>query len=340
MDLFGSEEDEDVSKPRDLFENTSFEDEDDFAVGQKTLGLRIFHKTGVKHLPTNLFRTFPGLVAIEVKENSIMAVKNNHFMNLTNLRILNLEHNKIEYVASDAFIDLARLENLNLAFNRIQLLGKNTFSSLKELKTLNLYDNEIQFLHLKIFSSLVNLEQISISKNEIISLDDSIFENLVNLKNVYLIANKLERIPKTLFRNNSKLVTIRLDENKIKFIDASMFDHLPDLNNVDLRYNLCTKGDYYAKNFVAMRIELKQSCSGDISTHKALEKAVAEVYEKLHSSIENSEKQKVDVQRKLASQSDEIKTLKMQMEANFEALNNRVDAVNKTSNTFTVTFDG
>lgn len=295
---------------------------------RSTLGLSVPDKKGVKYLPKNLFRVFPDLNAFSFWNCSVTSVSEYHFINLFKLKTLTLANNKIEHISSDAFADLVNLEHLSLNNNRIQGFGKNIFFSLKAIKRLYLQNNEIQSLHPKIFSELLNVELIHLNYNEISNLDENIFENMDNLKNISLEHNKIERIPRNLFKNNLKLEQFWFYDNRAKFIDADTFNHLSRLQNVDLRANICTKVDYYAINFKAMKSDLEQNCSENANQH-ILERTLAEIQRKMETMArENSE------------MSQKLKLLEINLVANYEALSKRVDALNEASPGVAVVFDG
>lgn len=145
-----------------------------------------------------------------------------------------------------------------------------------------------------------------------------------NLKKISLEHNKVERIPRNLFKNNLKLEQFWFFDNKIKFIDANMFNQLSKLQNIDLRANLCTEVDYYAKDFKAMRTDLEQHCTGS-SNQTNLEIDFSEMQRKLET-----------VTRENLEMSIKLKLL----ENDCEALKKRVDAFNETLSSVAVVFDG
>lgn len=264
--------------------DTNRVDSEDFLISLDTdsaiQALHIIDKPGVKFLPTNLFSTFPNLVAFQVWNCSVTTITN-HFKGLYKLRTLNLDHNKIENVANDAFEDLISLETLDFKYNKVGFLGENTFESMKDLKQLNLGFNYIQVLPSKIFGSLAKVEFINLQQNKISTLDENIFENATGLRGINLIANKLERIPSGLFRNNLKLEGIGLAINNIKFIDEKTFNHLPSLNFVDLRDNFCVDARYDKINFGTMRQALEQACNEINNLHSKHATAISETFDVL-----------------------------------------------------------
>lgn len=239
--------------------------EEDFtilsATDLTTLGFRINNNPGVKFLPTNLFRVFPDLLAVEVWFCSVTSVNGNHFKNLSKLKFLNLDSNEIEHISDDAFVDLVSLETLDLGHNRIKSLSEYIYVTLEALESLFLHDNEIEFLHPKTFSSLVNLKDVDFDRNEIASLDENIFENTTSLEDIRICNNKLETIPKNLFKNNLNLESVWLNENNITSIDGEMLDHLPNLNFVALTLSFCGERFYFSENFEDFKKDLKKCCT-------------------------------------------------------------------------------
>lgn len=232
-----------------------------YSTDPKISAFIIDDEKGVKFLPTNLNRTLPALILIQVWNCSVTSVNGNHFKGLSKLRSLNLAHNKIQNISSDAFADLVNLEDLTLSNNRIRLLAENTFASLKSLKIFLIENNQIQIMHPKIFVSLVKVRNINLNMNRISAIDENIFENAVELKKVSFTSNKLERIPRNLFKNNLKLEKIWLDTNSIEIVNAHMFDHLRELEQVDFEDNICVDEIYNENDFEALRNDLKANCN-------------------------------------------------------------------------------
>lgn len=318
---------------RTCFPNVYAVDDEDFTISSTNssiLAVSMRDKKKFEFLPKNLLRTFPELIVFQARSSSLTSV-GNEFVGLSKLRFLNLDANKIENVANDAFVDLVNLESLGLAENRIHFLGKNIFASQKALKSLWIENNEIHYLHPKIFRSLVSVELISLGKNDLQSLDENIFESFTSLKDIYLYDNKLKSIAKGLFKKNLKLTKIWLNNNKINFIDANMFDHLADLKFVDLRGNICIKKNYNANSFVTMKTDLKTNCN-EIFFQIKLESSIEDLRKLLGEKIREIE---------LLTKNGETKDRKIEyLENKFKELGERIDAVNETSNSVSIMFDG
>lgn len=282
------------------------------AIDRMTLGFDVDNKKGLRSLPSNLFLVFPDLKAVKVNNCSVISVNEENFRSLSKLKYLNLQRNEIENIASDALVDLVSLEFLYLAYNKITFVEKRIFASLKALRRLFLSFNEIKFLSPQISSSLVTVANLESWINEIQNVDDNIFESMTNLETFSMTHNKLETIPKNLFKNNLKLESVWFDNNRIKAIDENMFDHIPSLTYVDFDNNVCVNKFYYARNFDAMRNDLKQNCN---RIQEALTNAVAAtVIEIIKPVLENLEKQNLDFQKQLDQKSEEIRDLKANAE--------------------------
>lgn len=281
-----------------------------FTTDRSTLAFFLQDKLEVKFLPTNLYTALPELLVIRFWNCSAASVNENHFKGLTKLRTLSLFHNKIENIASDAFADLVSLEYLDLDDNRIHFLGKYTFASLNALKKLNLDINEIQYLHPETFSSLKNVEIINLSRNVITSLDENVFQFMTSVKHIYLMSNRLERIPENVFQNNLKRKVILLNNNRIRFIAANLFDELPNLENVDLSGNECTKRDY----FTGAIDQIYEDCNKDSILNTFATANAIEVSTRLLSAIESSKKQKAEQIFKSSKKAEQPTTRNLRVE--------------------------
>lgn len=83
------------------------------------------------------------LTELYLMENSITAIHNNSFSNLSNLEILNICGNSISVIEQGSFVGLNKVKQLYLCQNKILQLNPNTFVPLFNLRVLNLQDNLI-----------------------------------------------------------------------------------------------------------------------------------------------------------------------------------------------------
>lgn len=83
------------------------------------------------------------LTELYLMKNSITAIHDNSFSNLSNLEILNICGNSISVIEQDSFVGLNKVKQLYLCQNKILQLNPNTFVPLFNLRVLNLQGNLI-----------------------------------------------------------------------------------------------------------------------------------------------------------------------------------------------------
>ena len=97
---------------------------------------------------------YSSIVNINVHNNSIEQVSNNHFRNLTNLTFIYLNYNRIRTVSRDLFSTNKKLKYINLSHNRIAKFVLN-IDLLPSLQYLDLGHNHMRMLNESIFKNYV-----------------------------------------------------------------------------------------------------------------------------------------------------------------------------------------
>ena len=186
----------------------------------------------VRNLPKNIVATFPNLLRISAKNNSLTFIHPESLTGLSKLKSLDLSDNKLESVEPTTLTNLPSLEVLNLNHNRIKSL---TFLP-TGIKTLDVGDNQLP------------------------SVTSQFFENLPELKILNLERNNIEEIDENAFKNNKALEKISLGGNKITALNPKTFENLPHLKSINLEENLCVSGLYDPLSFKALTFEISRNC--------------------------------------------------------------------------------
>ena len=127
---------------------------------------------------------------LNLRDQSITALRANDFSGLSNLEILNLYDNDLTALPADVFSGLSNLKFLSLDNNGLTALPADVFSGLSNLKFLSLNSNALSELPMGVFSGLSNLETlglIDIDKNignnngGLTALPDGVFSGLSSL---------------------------------------------------------------------------------------------------------------------------------------------------------------
>ncbi|GMJ05323.1 hypothetical protein like AT3G47570 [Hibiscus trionum] len=162
-----------------------------------------------------------------------------HLGNLSFLSVLAIRDNRFHGILPGQLSNLQRLKHL--------ISGNNGFSgeippwlgSLTRLRHLILYQNNFQGIIPSSLANLSNLEMLSLEENQIIgSIPSSLF-NISSLQLVYLYNNMLSGPMPSVSHDLLSLTYIDFSVNNLTgHIPNDMFDHLPNLKQLELHFNL------------------------------------------------------------------------------------------------------
>lgn len=131
-----------------------------------------------------------------------------------------------------------QLTNLRIELSDMTSLFGNDTEGLQNLKNLYLGKNSISNVGADAFQNLTKLNNLYLNDNLIQQLPNSIFQKLTNLERIWLNDNHLTSLHLELLSENKNLNRIYLQNNKLLIIAEETF-HLPNLEVVDLRGNVC-----------------------------------------------------------------------------------------------------
>ena len=126
---------------------------------------------------------------LQMNNNKLKTINNDHFSNLIQLAELYIYSNLINSIEAFSFSQLEKLETLRLDDNLLTNLENRTFSNLFHLKYLNLSFNQLEFIDKSLFSDLYNLETLDLSFNRIKSIESLALSSLRLLQIVYINDN-------------------------------------------------------------------------------------------------------------------------------------------------------
>ena len=135
-------------------------------------------KNNMRTIPS--FSPCKAILSISLHNNSIQAITNETFANLTRLESLDLSRNEIEVLPSGVFSRLFFLIKLRLDENNIKELSNDTLSDCISLHSLNLGSNKIKRLENCTFCNNVLLDEIWLNNNSITYIDDEAFPEGMN----------------------------------------------------------------------------------------------------------------------------------------------------------------
>eukprot|EP00069_Balaena_mysticetus_P021115 bmy_13480T0 len=169
--------------------------------------------------------------------NHISSVPPSCFSGLYSLRHLWLDDNALTEIPVQALRSLSALQAMTLALNKIHHIPDYAFRNLSSLVVLHLHNNRIHSLGKKCFDGLHSLETLDLNYNNLDEFPTAI-RTLSNLKELGFHSNNIKSIPEKAFVGNPSLITMTLTGAQISSLPQTVCDQLPNLQALDLSYNL------------------------------------------------------------------------------------------------------
>nr|XP_054754629.1 reticulon-4 receptor-like 2 [Lytechinus pictus] len=136
--------------------------------GLETLDRLVLYDNYMRVLGTNMFtglQRLTKLVAEGTTRNTIHALENGTFCNLTSLKHLDLKANAITALNPEHFRDLDNLDIFDISGNRLTKIKANTFVNSPLLTEIKLSRNQITEIHRNAFVGLMRLNNLDLDGN-------------------------------------------------------------------------------------------------------------------------------------------------------------------------------
>ncbi|XP_055482155.1 leucine-rich repeat-containing G-protein coupled receptor 5 isoform X2 [Psammomys obesus] len=190
----------------------------------------------ISYVPPSCFSGLHSLRHLWLDDNALTEVPVQAFRSLSALQAMTLALNKIHHIADYAFGNLSSLVVLHLHNNRIHSLGKKCFDGLHSLETLDLNYNNLDEFPTAI-KTLSNLKELHFYDNPIQFVGISAFQHLPELRTLTLNgASQITEFPD--LTGTANLESLTLTGAKISSLPQTVCDQLPNLQVLDLSYNL------------------------------------------------------------------------------------------------------
>ncbi|XP_052021373.1 leucine-rich repeat-containing G-protein coupled receptor 5 isoform X2 [Apodemus sylvaticus] len=190
----------------------------------------------ISYVPPSCFSGLHSLRHLWLDDNALTDVPVQAFRSLSALQAMTLALNKIHHIADYAFGNLSSLVVLHLHNNRIHSLGKKCFDGLHSLETLDLNYNNLDEFPTAI-KTLSNLKELHFYDNPIQFVGVSAFQHLPELRTLTLNgASQITEFPD--LTGTATLESLTLTGAKISSLPQTVCDQLPNLQVLDLSYNL------------------------------------------------------------------------------------------------------
>ncbi|XP_007111638.1 leucine-rich repeat-containing G-protein coupled receptor 5 isoform X3 [Physeter macrocephalus] len=214
----------------------------------------------ISQLPPNPLHGLRFLEELRLAGNALTYIPRGAFAGLYSLKVLMLQNNHLRQVPTEALQNLRSLQSLHLHNNRIYSLGKKCFDGLHSLETLDLNYNNLDEFPTAI-RTLSNLKELGFHSNNIKSIPEKAFVGNPSLITIHFYDNPIQVVGRSAFQHLPELRTLTLNGAsqitefpdltgtaslesltltgaQISSLPQSVCDQLPNLQVLDLSYNL------------------------------------------------------------------------------------------------------
>uniref|UniRef100_A0A8C5Y9C3 Leucine rich repeat containing G protein-coupled receptor 5 n=1 Tax=Microcebus murinus TaxID=30608 RepID=A0A8C5Y9C3_MICMU len=214
----------------------------------------------ISHLSPNPLPSLRFLEELRLAGNALTYIPKGAFAGLYSLKVLMLQNNQLRQVPTEALQNLRSLQSLHLHNNRIHSLGKKCFDGLHSLETLDLNYNNLDEFPTAI-RTLSNLKELGFHSNNIRSIPEKAFVGNPSLITIHFYDNPIQFVGRSAFQHLPELRTLTLNGAsqitefpdltgtanlesltltgaQISSLPQTVCDQLPNLQVLDLSYNL------------------------------------------------------------------------------------------------------
>ncbi|XP_015416815.1 PREDICTED: leucine-rich repeat-containing G-protein coupled receptor 5 [Myotis davidii] len=214
----------------------------------------------ISYVPPSCFSGLHSLRHLWLDDNALTEIPVQAFRSLSALQAMTLALNKIHHIPDYAFGNLSSLVVLHLHNNRIHSLGKKCFDGLHSLETLDLNYNNLDEFPTAI-RTLSNLKELGFHSNNIKSIPEKAFVGNPSLITIHFYDNPIQLVGRSAFQHLPELRTLTLNGAsqitefpdlsgtgslesltltgaQISSLPQTVCDQLPNLQMLDLSYNL------------------------------------------------------------------------------------------------------
>uniref|UniRef100_A0A8C6CVP3 Leucine rich repeat containing G protein-coupled receptor 5 n=1 Tax=Moschus moschiferus TaxID=68415 RepID=A0A8C6CVP3_MOSMO len=228
--------------------------------GLYSLKVLMLQNNHLRQVPTEALQNLRSLQSLRLDANRISSVPPSCFSGLHSLRHLWLDDNALTEIPVQAFRSLSALQAMTLALNKIHHIPDYAFGNLPSLVVLHLHNNRIHSLGKKCFDGLHSLETLDLNYNNLDEFPTAV-RTLSNLKELHFYDNPIQLVGRSAFQRLPELRTLTLNGAsqitefpdltgtaslesltltgaQISSLPQTVCDQLPNLQVLDLSYNL------------------------------------------------------------------------------------------------------
>ncbi|XP_060080185.1 amphoterin-induced protein 3-like [Ylistrum balloti] len=134
----------------------------------------------------------PNIVEMDLSQNYLSLLQDEHFYYSEKLKVLNLSRNAICQIDSQTFGKQKLLKKLDLSHNRLASLTNHVFDGLHNLAYLDLSYNDLVHIHDSIFKSLLKLKTLKLNNNRLVGMTFDTVKALPSIHSLFLSGNEWE----------------------------------------------------------------------------------------------------------------------------------------------------
>ncbi|XP_037703624.1 leucine-rich repeat-containing G-protein coupled receptor 5 isoform X2 [Choloepus didactylus] len=240
----------------------------------------------ISYVPPSCFSGLHALRHLWLDDNALTEIPVQAFRSLSALQAMTLALNKIHHIPDYAFGNLSSLVVLHLHNNRIHSLGKKSFDGLHSLETLDLNYNHLDEFPTAI-RTLSNLKELGFHSNNIKSIPEKAFVGNPSLITIHFYDNPIQLVGRSAFQHLPELRTLTLNGAsqitafpdltgtaslesltltgaQISSLPQTVCDQLPNLQVLDLSYNLLEDLPSFSVCQKLQKIDLRHNRISDL----------------------------------------------------------------------------
>ncbi|XP_032500930.1 leucine-rich repeat-containing G-protein coupled receptor 5 isoform X2 [Phocoena sinus] len=228
--------------------------------GLYSLKVLMLQNNRLRQVPTEALQNLRSLQSLRLDANHISSVPPSCFSGLYSLRHLWLDDNALTEIPVQAFRSLSALQAMTLALNKIHHIPDYAFRNLSSLVVLDLNYNNLDEFPTAI-RTLSNLKELGFHSNNIKSIPEKAFVGNPSLITIHFYDNPIQVVGRSAFQHlpelriltlngasqitefpdltgTASLESLTLTGAQISSLPQTVCDQLPNLQVLDLSYNL------------------------------------------------------------------------------------------------------
>ncbi|XP_015609163.1 insulin-like growth factor-binding protein complex acid labile subunit [Cephus cinctus] len=226
----------------------------------------ILSSNGLKRIHPHAFSGLNQLTKLDISDNKITSLTEQHFKSNSRLQILLMNDNPgletlpvfktenqeyetfsvyrlecagcgLSYLEKDTFNAMPAITSLNLSRNRLARLPEGLLSQLSSLREFDLSNNMLETLEKNMFQGAMTLTKLNLAGNPLVTLQVTPFFWTPNLSRLDVSRCSLERVWSEARKPLESLRFLSVRENHLQRITIEELRAMPKLSGLDISHN-------------------------------------------------------------------------------------------------------